>query len=226
MRPLVLASTSAYRRECCSPSARCRFEVLAPERRPRRSSRTSRPQSARCVWPSPRRRLMALSASGSDRDRQRSGRRASGRADPAQAARMPRGSRDAADGLKRPGGRFFHGLRRHRRAGAQRARRPISTTTTVVFRELSTPMRSSATSSASGPSTVREASRLESLGIALFAGIESTDPTALIGLPLIWVAQALRRCGYRRALARRCGASPCQRLDERGKIGRATGHSR
>ncbi len=37
--------------------------------------------------------------------------------------------------------------------------------------------------------------RCEGLGIALFEGIESDDPTALIGLPLIWVAQALRGAG-------------------------------
>jgi septum formation protein len=39
--------------------------------------------------------------------------------------------------------------------------------------------------------------KAEGLGIALFERIESTDPTALIGLPLIWVAAALRSAGYR-----------------------------
>ena len=38
--------------------------------------------------------------------------------------------------------------------------------------------------------------RAEGLGIALFESIESRDPTALIGLPLIWVACALRRAGF------------------------------
>lgn len=38
--------------------------------------------------------------------------------------------------------------------------------------------------------------KAESLGIALFERIDSSDPTALIGLPLIWLAQALRSCGY------------------------------
>lgn len=37
--------------------------------------------------------------------------------------------------------------------------------------------------------------RAEGLGIALFKRIETTDPTALIGLPLIWLADALRRAG-------------------------------
>ena len=38
--------------------------------------------------------------------------------------------------------------------------------------------------------------RAEGLGISLFESIESHDPTALIGLPLIWLASALRRAGY------------------------------
>ena len=38
--------------------------------------------------------------------------------------------------------------------------------------------------------------RAEGLGIALFESIESVDPTALIGLPLIWLAGALRRAGF------------------------------
>jgi septum formation protein len=37
--------------------------------------------------------------------------------------------------------------------------------------------------------------KAESLGIALFDRIESSDPTALTGLPLIWVSAALRRAG-------------------------------
>jgi len=38
--------------------------------------------------------------------------------------------------------------------------------------------------------------RAEGLGISLFESIESKDPTALIGLPLIWLASALRRAGF------------------------------
>lgn len=37
----------------------------------------------------------------------------------------------------------------------------------------------------------------EGLGASLFEAIESRDPTALIGLPLIALAETLRRCGYR-----------------------------
>lgn len=38
--------------------------------------------------------------------------------------------------------------------------------------------------------------KAESLGIALFERIDSTDPTGLTGLPLAWVASALRRAGF------------------------------
>jgi septum formation protein len=38
--------------------------------------------------------------------------------------------------------------------------------------------------------------KVEALGITLFERIEGSDPTALIGLPLIWVASALRTAGY------------------------------
>jgi septum formation protein len=38
--------------------------------------------------------------------------------------------------------------------------------------------------------------RSESLGISLFERVVSTDPTALIGLPLIALARALRELGY------------------------------
>ena len=36
----------------------------------------------------------------------------------------------------------------------------------------------------------------EGLGISLFEAIESRDPTALVGLPLIATARLLREAGY------------------------------
>lgn len=39
--------------------------------------------------------------------------------------------------------------------------------------------------------------KCESLGITLFDAIRSEDPTALVGLPLVALARALRRVGYR-----------------------------
>lgn len=38
--------------------------------------------------------------------------------------------------------------------------------------------------------------KVETLGITLFDRIESQDPTALIGLPLVWLSGALRRLGF------------------------------
>jgi septum formation protein len=38
--------------------------------------------------------------------------------------------------------------------------------------------------------------KAESLGIALFERMDSEDPTAIVGLPLIWLAGALRTAGY------------------------------
>ncbi|MCB1561281.1 MAG: septum formation protein Maf [Xanthomonadales bacterium] len=38
--------------------------------------------------------------------------------------------------------------------------------------------------------------KVEGLGISLFDAVESRDPTALIGLPLIQLADCLRRLGY------------------------------
>ena len=35
----------------------------------------------------------------------------------------------------------------------------------------------------------------EGLGIALFRGIQNQDPSAIMGLPLIWLSQALMGCG-------------------------------
>jgi septum formation protein len=37
--------------------------------------------------------------------------------------------------------------------------------------------------------------RCEGLGVTLFQSVESRDPTALVGLPLIWLCEALRQLG-------------------------------
>jgi septum formation protein len=69
-------------------------------------------------------------------------------------------------------------------------------TTTVVFRALS--------AGEIGRYVEREQPfdcaggfKVEASGIALLECVESQDPTALIGLPLIWLAAALRGAGYR-----------------------------
>lgn len=38
--------------------------------------------------------------------------------------------------------------------------------------------------------------KVEALGISLFSRVESQDPTGLVGLPLIWLSGAMRRNGF------------------------------
>jgi septum formation protein len=68
-------------------------------------------------------------------------------------------------------------------------------TTTVAFRSLAeTEIRNYV--ARENPLDCAGGFKAESLGIALFDRIDSQDPTALIGLPLIWLAGALRRAGF------------------------------
>lgn len=66
--------------------------------------------------------------------------------------------------------------------------------TRVVFRPL-TPEEIRRYIERDAPFDCAGSFRAEGLGIALFERIDSQDPTGLIGLPLIWLAQALRRLG-------------------------------
>ncbi|HEV8019409.1 MAG TPA: nucleoside triphosphate pyrophosphatase [Steroidobacteraceae bacterium] len=68
-------------------------------------------------------------------------------------------------------------------------------TTTVVFRALDADEIERYVA-ADQPFDCAGAFKAEGLGISLLEYIESQDPTALIGLPLIWLAQALRAAGY------------------------------
>jgi septum formation protein len=67
-------------------------------------------------------------------------------------------------------------------------------TTQVTFRAL-TPAQIERYVAAEQPYDCAGGFKAEGLGIALMASIESRDPTALIGLPLIWLADALRHAG-------------------------------
>jgi septum formation protein len=68
-------------------------------------------------------------------------------------------------------------------------------TTTVVFRELSAEEIERYVAR-ERPYDCAGGFRAEALGISLFECIESSDPTGLIGLPLIWLAAALRGAGF------------------------------
>ena len=68
-------------------------------------------------------------------------------------------------------------------------------TTTIVFRTLSA-AEIERYVACEQPYDCAGGFKAEGLGVALFECIESEDPTALIGLPLIWLAGALRGAGY------------------------------
>ncbi len=67
--------------------------------------------------------------------------------------------------------------------------------TTVQFRSLS-PAEIERYVAREKPLDCAGGFKVEALGITLFERIENSDPTALIGLPLVWLAGALRRAGY------------------------------
>ena len=68
-------------------------------------------------------------------------------------------------------------------------------TTSVVFRAL-TNAEITRYVAAEQPFDCAGGFKVEGLGISLFERVESADPTALIGLPLIWLATALREAGF------------------------------
>jgi septum formation protein len=68
-------------------------------------------------------------------------------------------------------------------------------TVTVTVRDLS-PEEIKGYVSREQPLNCAGSFKSEGLGIALFSRVESEDPTALVGLPLIWLAGALRQAGY------------------------------
>ena len=69
-------------------------------------------------------------------------------------------------------------------------------TTTVRFRTLSADEIARYVT-AEQPLDCAGSFKAEGLGISLFEAIESSDPTALIGLPLIATARLLREAGFR-----------------------------
>jgi septum formation protein len=68
-------------------------------------------------------------------------------------------------------------------------------TTTVQFRQLTeTEIRNYIAKD--NPLDCAGGFKVESLGISLLDRLDSQDPTALVGLPLIWLSSALRRAGF------------------------------
>lgn len=188
--PLLLASTSVYRRELLARLQQP-FECLAPE--VDETPRADEPPADRAL------RLAIAKAHavaarrpgavviGSDQvasladDQGTSILRKPGTPERWRAQLEALGGRvvrfDTAACVHWPGGQMAH-----------------TDVTTVHFRELSTGdierymTREPAMDCAGG-------FKCEGLGISLMQRLETTDPTALVGLPLIWLAAALRSTG-------------------------------
>jgi septum formation protein len=68
-------------------------------------------------------------------------------------------------------------------------------TTSVVFRNLA-PAEIARYVEKEQPFDCAGGFKVEALGITLFERVENVDPTALVGLPLIWLSNALRGAGF------------------------------
>ncbi len=189
MPQLILASTSPYRRALLARLA-LDFQVLAPavtEEHLPRESPTDRAlrlatAKARAVSAAHPEALVVgsdqVAACGADvLDK------------PGDAARC-------REQLKRLSGHTAHFYTACVLIGAGGLHLAHVDTTTVVFRAL-TAGEIDRYVAREQPFDCAGGFRAEASGIALFDCIESQDPTALIGLPLIWLAGALRAAGYR-----------------------------
>lgn len=188
MPPLILASTSRYRRELLGRLGLA-FDVARPD-----TDETPRPDEAPAALAQrlAQAKAAAIAAQqpqawviGSDQVAEFDGR----------PIGKPGGREGAIAQLSAMSGRevrFCTGL------CVMRAGEPALTAldiTTVRFRELSA-AEIGRYLDAEQPYDCAGSFKSEGLGIALFEAIESQDPTALIGLPLIATARLLRRAGY------------------------------
>jgi septum formation protein len=186
---LILASTSPYRRELLSRLA-LDFEVVAPEvseehqRGESATDRALRLATAKAQAVSARHpHALVL---GSDQVA----------ACGAEVLDKPGDARRCREQLLRLSGRTAHFYTACVLLGAGAGLHLAHVdTTTVVFRELSA-SEIDRYIARERPFDCAGGFRAEALGITLFDCIESQDPTALIGLPLIWLAGALRASGF------------------------------
>lgn len=186
--PLILASTSRYRRELLS-RLRLPFEVLAPEvDEAALTGETPAALASRLALAKARavaaRRPEAV-VIGSDQVADLDG----------EALGKPGNHARAVQQLRRMRGRkvLFHTALAVVRGDAD-FERALSSTVVVSFRELDDAeiehyLR------AEQPYDCAGSAKCETLGIALLDAIESDDPTALVGLPLIRTCELLRQAG-------------------------------
>lgn len=186
---LVLASTSPYRRELLNRLG-LRFDVARPEvdetplanESPMTQAQRLADAKARSVGE----RLHQAWVIGSDQVAELNG----------QALGKPGSFERAADQLAAASGRRvqFHtavSVYRH----ADRRSLHFTDLTVVQFRNLSN-AEIERYLHAEQPYDCAGSFKAEGLGICLFDAIDSRDPTALVGLPLIALAQALRQAGF------------------------------
>lgn len=186
---LVLASTSPYRRELLNRLG-LEFEVARPDvdETPRSNEH---PVSLAERLAEAKSRAVGKRAGeawviGSDQVAELDG----------QALGKPGGFEQAADQLAAASGKhvqFHTAVSLYRHSDRQSLR--FCDLTIVQFRTLSN-AEIERYLHAEQPYDCAGSFKAEGLGICLFKAIESSDPTALIGLPLIALARALRQVGF------------------------------
>lgn len=188
MPQLLLASTSAYRRELLA-RLRLPFDVVAPEvAEEHRAGESAADRALRLATAKARavgERHPGALVIGSDQVAACGG----------EILDKPGDAARCRAQLGRLGG---HGADFHTACVVLRLEAAVHLahvdTTTVVFRTLSA-AEIDRYVEAERPFDCAGGFKAEGLGITLFECIESRDPTALIGLPLIWLAGALRSAG-------------------------------
>jgi len=186
---LILASTSPYRRELLARLA-LDFEVVAPE-----------VSEEHLAGESPADRALRLAAAKAQAVSARHGEALVLGSDQVAACGVevldkPGDARRCREQLLRLSGHTAHFYTACVLLGARAGLHLAHVdTTTVVFRELSA-SEIDRYIARERPFDCAGGFRAEALGITLFDCIESQDPTALIGLPLIWLAGALRAAGF------------------------------
>lgn len=186
--PLVLASTSAYRRELLQ-RLRLPFDCARPE-----VDETPRPGES-----PPDLAVRLALAKAEDVAGRRPGAWVLGSDQVAEFDGQPIGKPgDRANAIAQLGamsGREVRFLTALCLARADHAPQQALDLTVVRFRELS-PAEIERYVDAEQPYDCAGSFKSEGLGIALFEAIDSRDPSALIGLPLIATARLLRAAGY------------------------------
>ena len=190
---LVLASTSRYRRELLG-RLRLPFDVARPE-----TDETPLPGEAPAALASRLAEAKAAAVARLAPDAWVLGSDQVAELDGAPVGK-PGGREAAIAQLASMSGRTiaFHtgvGLLRGGKGGDDAATLWAADVTRVRFRRLD-PAEIARYVDAEQPFDCAGSFKSEGLGIALFDGIESSDPTALVGLPLIATARLLRQAGF------------------------------